>query len=187
MEEKNIENCWSQSLEKPYFTFVWAEDKNKLIGQEGKLPWHLPNEMKHFVNVTMNDVVVMGRKTYESIPNRPLKNRVNIILTNNKSYEAPGAIVLHSKEEIMEYVKDLDKPVHIIGGTTLFDLFIDEVDLLYRTVVDEEFIGDTYMPDINYKYFRVIDSKEGTVDEQNIYPHHFFIYERKKPLKPADD
>ncbi len=186
MEEKNIENKHSHLLDKPYFTFVWAEDKNRLIGREGVLPWNLPNEMKHFVNVTMGDVVVMGRKTYESIPNRPLKNRINIVLTSNENYEAPGAIVLHSKEEILNYVKNIEKPIHIIGGTTLFELFMDEVDLLYRTVVEEEFEGDTYMPEIDYKYFRVVDSKDGVVDEKNIYPHQFFLYERKKPAKPFD-
>lgn len=183
MEEKNIENCWSKQLEKPYFTFVWAEDEKGLIGREGTLPWHLPNEMKYFVKVTTGDVVVMGRKTYESIPNRPLKNRVNIVLTRDETYEAPGAIVCHTKEEIMEVVKDIEKPIHIIGGTSLFDMFMDEVNVLYRTVVYETFEGDTYMPKIDYKYFRVFESKEGTVDEKNIYPHQFYVYERKQPIQ----
>ncbi len=187
MEEKKIENCWTHTLEKPYFTFVWAEDKNGVIGRDGTLPWHLPNEMKHFVNVTINDVVVMGRKTYESIPKRPLKNRVNIVLTSNKNYEAPGAIVVHSKQDILQYVKEIEKPIHIIGGSSLFEMFIDEVDILYRTVVEEEFQGDTYMPEINYRYFRVVDSKEGIVDEKNKYPHQFFIYERKQPARPFSD
>lgn len=186
MEDKSLEKSLSDSLRKPYFTFVWAEDENGLIGREGTLPWDLPNEMKHFVEVTMNDVVVMGRKTYESIPVRPLKNRVNIVLTTDENYDAPGAIVVHSKEAILDYVKDIEKPIHIIGGTTLFNLFIEEVDLLYRTVVEESFEGDTYMPDINYRYFRVVDSKEGIVDEKNIYPHHFFLYERKKIAQPFE-
>lgn len=184
MDEKKSENGWSPQLEKPYFTFVWAEDQNGLIGREGRLPWHLPNEMKHFVEVTTGGVVVMGRKTYESIPNRPLKNRINIVLTRDKSYEANGAIVCHTKEEIMDYVKDIQKPIHIIGGISLFDMFIDEVDLLYRTVVYESFAGDTYMPNIDYKYFRVLESKEGDVDEENVYPHQFYLYKRKQAAQP---
>lgn len=187
VEKENMtEKSLSESLKKPYFTFVWAEDKNGLIGKEGTLPWNLPNEMKHFVEVTMDDVVVMGRKTYESIPNRPLKNRVNIVLTSNEDYEAPGAIVVHSKQAIMDYVKDIEKPIHVIGGTTLFELFLEEVDVLYRTVVEEAFEGDTYMPEINYRYFRVVDSKEGIVDSKNIYSHHFFLYERKKLSQPFE-
>lgn len=186
MEEKSLENCLSNKLRKPYFTFVWAEDKNGLIGKDGRLPWHLPNEMKHFVRVTTDDVVVMGRKTYESIPNPPLKNRINIILTNNKDYKADGAVVCHSKEEIMDYVKDIQKPIHIIGGTSLFDLFIDEVSVLYRTVVYEEFEGDTYMPKLNYKYFHVVETINGLVDEDNLYSHEFFIYEKKQLIDPFE-
>lgn len=184
MEEKNNENCWSNQLKKPYFTFVWAEDENGLIGRDGTLPWHLPNEMKYFVEVTTGDVVVMGRKTYESIPNRPLKNRVNIVLTRDETYEAKGAIVCHTKEDILEAVKDIEKPIHIIGGTSLFEMFMDEVNILYRTVVYETFEGDTYMPKIDYKYFRVFESKEGIVDDKNIYPHQFYVYKRKSPNQP---
>lgn len=187
MNEKSREKRTSKHLTKPYFTFVWAEDKNGLIGNKGGLPWNLPNEMKHFVNVTTDGVVVMGRKTYESIPNPPLKNRINIILTQNKDYMAEGAIVCHSKKEVMDYVKDISKPVHIIGGTSLFEMFMDDVNLLYRTIVYEEFVGDTYMPEINYKYFRVIDTIDGIVDEENIYPHDFYIYERKQIVDPFED
>lgn len=184
MEQKNNENCWSNTLKKPYFTYVWAEDQNGLIGREGRLPWSLPNEMKHFVNVTIGDVVVMGRKTYESIPNRPLKDRVNIVLTTNKDYQADEAIIVHTKEEIMNAVRDIEKPIHIIGGTTLFEMFIDEVNLLYRTIVYSEFEGDTYMPPIDYKHFKVVKVTPGNVDAKNIYPHDFFLYERKKFTNP---
>lgn len=186
MGEKSLENCLSDKITKPYFTFVWAEDRNGLIGHNGQLPWHLPNEMKHFVKVTTNDVVVMGRKTYESIPHPPLKNRINIVLTNNKEYIAEGAIVCHTKQEILDYVKDLDKPIHVIGGTSLFDMFIDEVNVLYRTIVYEEFEGDTYMPKLNYKYFHVVETINGVVDEENLYPHEFFIYERKQLVNPFE-
>lgn len=184
MDHKNIEESRSNDLTTPYFTYVWAEDENGLIGKDGRLPWNLPNEMKYFVKVTTGDVVVMGRKTYESIPNRPLKNRVNIVLTSNKDYKADGAIICHSKEEIMEAVRDVQKPIHIIGGTSLFDMFIEEVNLLYRTIVYDEFDGETFMPQINYKNFRVVEVIPGLVDEENIYPHDFFVYERKKFVYP---
>lgn len=186
MDEKNLENCWSDEIDRPYFTFVWAEDKNRLIGREGTLPWNLPNEMKYFVKVTTGDVVVMGRKTYESIPNRPLKNRINIVLTSNEDYEANGAVVCHSKEDIMDYVKDIKKPIHIIGGTTLFNMFIEEVNVLYRTIVYEEFEGDTFMPEIDYKHFRVVEVTPGVVDKDNLHAHEFFVYERKKIVNPFE-
>lgn len=184
MDERSIENNWSQQIETPYFTFVWAEDENGLIGREGQLPWNLPNEMKHFVEVTTGGVVVMGRKTYESIPKRPLKNRMNVVLTRDENYEADGAIVCHTKEDILEAVKEVKKPVHIIGGTSLFEMFMEDVNILYRTVIFEMFAGDTYMPKIDYKYFRVFKTTEGKVDEENKYPHQFFVYERKKLAEP---
>lgn len=179
---ENIESrCW-QELKTPYMTFVWAEDRNGLIGDAGDLPWNLPADMKFFKEITMNDVVVMGRKTYESIPNRPLKNRVNIVLTNNMDYQAEGAIVCHGKEDVLNYIREnnIKKPIHVIGGVSVFEMFKDEVNILYRTIIDESFEGDTHMPDINYKYFRVIDVTEGIVDEKNLYPHRFFVYERKR-------
>lgn len=81
--------------------YVWAEDENKLIGRDKALPWRLPADIKFFKDVTMQGDIVTGRKTYETIPNRPLPGRRNIVLTLQADYEAPGAIVVHSKEEIL--------------------------------------------------------------------------------------
>lgn len=172
------------TIEEPYISFVWAEDKEALIGKDNDLPWHLPGEMKHFVDVTTGDVVVMGRKTYEGIPNPPLKNRLNIVLTRNKDYEAPGAVICHSKEELFAYLKEkqIHEPIHVIGGSTIYELFMDKVNVLYRTIIDETFEGDTHMPEINYEAFHCIDHADGKVDEKNKYPHRFYLYERKKPV-----
>ncbi|MDN6730851.1 MAG: dihydrofolate reductase [Atopostipes suicloacalis] len=169
------------SIKEPYFTFVWAEDEDGLIGSAGELPWHLPGEMKHFVEVTKGDIVIMGRKSYESIPNPPLRNRLNIVLTRNENYQAKGAVICHSKEAVLDYLKENDdqKAIHVIGGNTIFKLFIDEVDLLYRTVIHERFDGETYMPKLNYDNFRLIDQAAGLVDERNEYSHTFYLYERK--------
>lgn len=169
------------SLELPYFTYVWAEDAEGLIGSQGDLPWKMPAEMQHFVDVTIGDIVVMGRKSYESIPHPPLSDRINIVLTRNEDYEAEGAIVCHNKEEVLAYLKDQEfkKPIHIIGGSTLFEIFMDEVDVLYRTVIHEVFDGDTYMPEIDYKQFDLVDQSEGKVDRENKYPHTYYLYEKK--------
>ncbi|MDN6162476.1 MAG: dihydrofolate reductase [Atopostipes sp.] len=169
------------SVKEPYFTFVWAEDENGLIGSDGDLPWNLPAEMKHFVEVTTGDVVIMGRKSYESIPNPPLKNRVNIVLTRNENYQAEGAVICHSKKEVMTFLrkKNHKKAIHVIGGNTLFDLFMEEVKVLYRTVIHEEFDGDTYMPRIDYEDFDYVDEAAGLEDENNKHPYTFYLYERK--------
>ncbi|WP_423189363.1 dihydrofolate reductase [Alkalibacterium sp. f15] len=160
-------------------TFVWAEDENGVIGKNGELPWHLPADMQFFKRVTLTGDVVMGRKTLESIPNPPLKNRANFVLTSNKNFSLQGVNVCHSKSEILEATKESEKPLHVIGGVSLFELFIEDVDMLYRTVIHESFEGDTNMPPIDYTKFELIEEKQGHVDEKNKYPHTFQIFKRK--------
>lgn len=160
-------------------TFVWAEDRNGLIGKEGDLPWTLPADMAFFKKVTLTGNVAMGRKTLDSIPNPPLKNRVNYVLTRNQSFEHPGVVICHSKGDLLRAAEGTDKPLHVIGGVSLFEAFIDEVDMLYRTVIHDTFEGDTYMPEIDYAQFELVEKREGTVDKDNIHPHTFEIYKRK--------
>lgn len=180
----NKMNPLNLDVKAPYISYVWAEDKEGLIGRDNDLPWSLPGEMKHFVEVTTGGVVVMGRKTYEGIPNPPLKNRINIIMTRNENFEAEGSVICHSKKEVLDYLqkKEIEKPIHVIGGTTLFELFMDDVSVLYRTIIDEVFEGDTYMPEIDYKDFHCIDHADGVEDAENKHPHRFYLYERKNPI-----
>lgn len=161
-------------------TFVWAEDENGTIGKDGQLPWTLPADMAFFKKVTLTGNVAMGRKTLESIPNPPLKNRKNFVMTRNESYSFPGVVVCNNKEELLEATKNEERPLHVIGGVSLFEEFLDDVDMLYRTVIHDTFEGDTVIPDIDYEQFELIEKEEGTVDEKNRYPHTFLIYKRKK-------
>jgi len=166
--------------ENEMLTFVWAQDKNGVIGYQGGLPWYLPNDMKFFKETTMNGAVVMGRKTYESIPNPPLPKRDNIVLTKNVNYQAAeGVKVFHSKEEVLSFIKDYSGEVHIIGGAGIFELFKNEVEKLYRTVIDYEFPGDTYMIPINWDKWELIDKQSGIRDEKNQYDHVFETYTKK--------
>ena len=160
--------------------YVWAEDENKLIGRDKALPWRLPADIKFFKDVTMQGDIVTGRKTYETIPNRPLPGRRNIVLTLQADYEAPGAIVVHSKEEILALEEKNDEDLYIIGGGTLFRLFEDEVDVLYRTVIHDTFEGDTYFPsDFDYSPFELVESWAGPVDGKNKYPHTYEVWRRR--------
>ncbi|WP_028273102.1 dihydrofolate reductase [Atopococcus tabaci] len=161
-------------------TFVWAEDKNGVIGLEGKIPWKLPNDMKFFKEVTMSGAVVMGRKTYESIPNPPLPGRTNIVLTRNQLFSEPGVLTAHDRETVLEFAAQSEKDVHIIGGAEIFYLFKEDVERLYRTVIHDKFPGDTYMIPINWKEWELVEQKEGLVDKNNIHPHTFEIYDKKK-------
>jgi len=158
--------------------FVWAEDSQHNIGLNRQLPWRLPNDMKRFKELTTGNTIVMGRKTYESFPNGPLPNRVNIVISRDKDYQVQSpAILINHKDQLEKFVKPGDK-VMIIGGSTIFELFKDDVDTLYVTRIDHDFHGDTKMAALDYSNFTLVEKKEGTMDDKNIYPYTFETYHR---------
>ncbi|MFB9860124.1 dihydrofolate reductase [Salinicoccus siamensis] len=160
--------------------YVWAEDEDKVIGRDGKLPWHLPADMAFFKKVTLQGDIVMGRRTYETIPKRPLPGRRNIVLTSNQDYEAPGALVVHSKEDALALGKEYGDDLYIIGGASLFKMFEEDVDILYRTRIHAHFKGDTHFPqDFGYGKFECIRSEAGPVDDKNKYAHTYEVWRRK--------
>lgn len=159
-------------------SFVWAEDKNHIIGVDGHLPWKLPNDMKRFKDVTTGHPIVMGRKTFESFPNCPLPNRLNIVISRNSNYQVPKSVVLITdKAELTEHVS-ADEEIMVIGGEGIFRLFQNDVDRLYLTKIDHEFVGDTKMVEIDYSKFDLVEKKEGIVDDKNIYPYTFETYQK---------
>lgn len=123
-----------------------AHDKQRVIGYQNQLPWHLPNDLKHVKQLSTGHTLVMGRKTFESI-GKPLPNRRNVVLTNNPSFKHEGVDVIHSIEEI----NNIPGQVFIFGGQTLFEEMIDKVDDMYITVVDGKFQGDTFFLLIHLK------------------------------------
>ena len=159
--------------------FLWAQDENGIIGNQGTLPWSLPNDLKYFKKMTIEKAIVMGRKTFEGMGKRPLPNRINIILTTDKSYEADGVKVMHSVNEVMEFAKNYEKDTIITGGTAVFEAFIPFADVLYKTVIHAEFEGDTVIPTIDWNKWKLANSEAGSVDERNKYPHDFETYIKK--------
>lgn len=157
--------------------FVWAEDENGLIGKNGTLPWKLPNDLNFFKEITMDGTIVMGRKTFEGMNKRLLPGRQTIVLTRQSGYDGNGAEVLLDKETILQDAKEDD--MYIIGGSDIFELFLDDVDVLYQTKIHETFEGDTYFPKVDWDKFQLKKSVEGSLDENNIYPHTFSLFIRK--------
>jgi Dihydrofolate reductase len=159
-------------------SFVWAEDKNHVIGVDGHLPWKLPNDMKRFKDVTTNHPIVMGRKTFESFPNGPLPKRLNIVISRNPNYQVPeGVVLISNREQLKDFVKP-DDEVMVIGGAGIFRMFEDIVDRLYLTRINHEFVGDTKMVDLDYRQFKLIEKKEGIMDKENVYPYTFETYQK---------
>jgi len=112
---------------------IWAQDKNSGIGQNGKLPWHISEDLKNFKSLTLNSTIIMGRKTWDSLPIKPLPNRKNIILSKTKK---SNEIIYSSFEECMGEIKkqNLDK-IFVIGGRSIYQLFFDYADYLHITNV----------------------------------------------------
>lgn len=125
---------------------IVAVDKNWGIGRDGGLLTHLPEDMKFFRTTTKNKVVIMGRKTLESFPEgKPLKNRVNILLTGNPDYCPEGTVVCHSIEEVLEAVREYDsEDVYVIGGQTVYEQFLPYYDTAYVTYMKADLKPDTY-------------------------------------------
>jgi dihydrofolate reductase len=126
---------------------IWAQASNGVIGADGTMPWHVPEDLAHFKELTMGSAVVMGRRTWESFPPRfrPLPGRRNIVLTRDPSWTAEGAEAVHSLDEALA----LDASPMIIGGAQLFAATIDHASRLEVTEIDAPFDGDTFAPAID--------------------------------------
>lgn len=154
-------------------------DKNWAIGLGSKLLVRIPQDMKYFRSMTTGHVVVMGRKTLESFPeSKPLPNRVNIVLTRDQSYQAPGALVVHSVEELKEELKKYSgEEIFVIGGGQIYREFLPLCDKAYVTKVDRAFDADVYFPDLDQDP----QWKMTKVSEEQTYfdlEYVFAVYER---------
>ena len=146
---------------------------NQVMGKDGKMPWHLPADLRHVKELTTGKTIVMGRKTLESIGG-PLPNRRNVVLTRNRDFHMPGVEVVHSKEEVLAL-----GDVIIFGGAEVYRQFMDDVERMYITEIDLDVEGDTFFPPWDRDAFTLVDKRTGTVDEKNRYPHVFCVYDRK--------
>lgn len=131
---------------------IVAVDQNWGIGYKGNLLTHLPGDLKYFFKPkTLNKVVVMGRKTLESLPNqKPLVDRVNIVLTTDKTYKCDGAIICHSIEDVLQIIKNYpEDDVFIVGGESIYKQFLKMCDEIYVTKINKVFKADTYFPNLD--------------------------------------
>ena len=159
---------------------IVAVDRNWAIGYEGKLLNSIPEDMKFFRETTTGKVVVMGRKTLESFPGRrPLKNRINIVLTHDETYEVKDAITVHSMEEALaECAKYKTEDIFVIGGESIYRAFLPYCSIAHVTKMDYSFEADTWFPDLDKDpdWLEAADSEERTYFD---LPFRFVLYVRK--------
>jgi dihydrofolate reductase len=160
---------------------IAAVDKHWGIGKNNKLLVSIPGDMKFFRETTTGHVVVMGRKTLESFPNKkPLKNRTNIVLTHDSTYQAPGAVIVHNEAELLEELKKYPSDeIYVIGGESIYRLLLDKCDVAYLTKIDFVYDADAYFPNLDEKpeWFLAAESEEQTYFDLE---YTFTRYEKKK-------
>lgn len=152
---------------------IVAYTKNKVIGKNGKIPWNLKNEKKRFKNLTTNNIVIMGRKTFEEI-GKPLPNRTTIVLSKTKKYNFENCFTAKSLKEALEFCKKTDKNIFIAGGEKVYKEALPFVEKMYITEIDAYISGDTYFPEFNEKKF--IKSLDEEFCEELSYK--YFTYTR---------
>ena len=159
---------------------IASVDKNWAIGRNNKLLVSIPDDMKSFRETTTGKVVVMGRKTLESFPGKkPLKNRVNIVLTSDNSYQVDGAVIVHDMDELHEELKKYDsQDIYVIGGESIYRQLLDECDVAHITKIDFSYEADAWFPNLDEKEEWVVtaDSEEQTYFDLEYY---FYKYEKK--------
>lgn len=164
-------------------SLIAAVSKNKVIGKDNDLPWNLPDDMKYFMQTTSRHHVIMGRKNYESIPEkfRPLPNRTNIVVTHQRDYDAPGCTVVHSIESALAVAREgNDDEIFIIGGAAIFSQSLSFTQRMYLTEIHAIVEGDILFPEYDPSDWTEISRKHHPADERHAYPFDFVIYERKK-------
>ncbi len=175
-------------------SIIVAMGRNRVIGKDNDLIWHLPADLNHFKKITMGKPVIMGRKTFESM-GRPLPGRINVVVTRNRQFNAPACLPANSLEKALELVSEGKSPVRapgdnsatgtsgekeifIAGGAEIYRQAIPLADRMYITIVDHEFEGDTFFPEFTAGNWKMVEEKKHPADKRNKYPMLFRTYVR---------
>jgi dihydrofolate reductase len=168
----------------PHLALVVARARNGVIGRDGQLPWRLKSDMAWFKANTLGKPVIMGRKTWDSLPRKPLPGRTNIVLTRDASFEAAGAVVCENFSEAVQIAReqaadDGTDEVCVIGGAALFDLSLPKAKRLYLTEVEADVEGDVRFPAFDENAWTEVSRESHPAGEQDEYPFTFRVLERR--------
>lgn len=153
--------------------------QNRVIGNNNDLIWHLPNDLKRFKRLTLGYPMVMGSKTFASLGGKPLPKRTNIVVTRNKTYSAPGALVSHSLVDAVQRAKEESETVFIAGGGNIYRQALDIADVMELTIIHRNFNGDTTFPEWTNEWVEV--AREDIHDDPDVdYGYSFVRFEKKQ-------
>lgn len=161
---------------------IAAVAQNRTIGKNNDLPWHLPDDMKYFMDTTKHHHVIMGRKNYESLPKKfcPLPHRTNIVVTRQQHYDAPGCQVVHSIEAALKIAADNhDAEAFIIGGAEIYKVGLPFCTRMYLTEIHADVTGDTVFPEFDKTEWIEISRIHHVADDRHMYAFDFVVYEKK--------
>lgn len=158
-------------------SIVVAIARNGVIGKDNALPWRLPEELAHFKRVTLGYPIIMGRRTWESI-GRPLPGRLNIVVSRDPAYRAPGCVVVDSLARAYEAAGSAER-VAIIGGTSLFEAALPEADCIHLTEVDADVEGDTWFPEFDRSEWVETEVSHHPADERHAHAFRILRLERR--------
>lgn len=160
-------------------SLLLAASENNVIGKDNQLPWHLPDDLKYFKNLTWGLPILMGRKTFDSI-GKPLPGRKSIVITRDRDWHHDGVEVVHSIEEAIKKAKELGaKEIFVIGGAEIFKSSLPFANRIYLTRIHYVFEGDVFFPEVDAERWDCTSERFCAADEKNAYDHTYQVWERK--------
>ena len=160
----------------PNLSIIAALAENRVIGRDNQLPWRLPADLAHFKRLTMGKPIIMGRRTWESLPGL-LPHRTHLVVTSDDDYQAPGAHVVHSINEAIEFAGDAEEMM-VVGGARLYAQTIPLATRMYLTYVHQYIDGDTRFPGFDEAEWVQVSSERHNADDRN--PHDYSFVELRR-------
>ena len=164
-------------------SMIAAMSSNRVIGKNNDIPWHLPDDFSYFKETTREHVVLMGRKNFESLPDkfRPLPHRTNVIITRKRKYTADRAIVVHSLADGLDLARQKgEEEVFIIGGGEIYNLGLEVADKIYLTEINAQIDGEVYFPEFDKTTWQETSRKHHPADNRHKFDFDFVIYQKKQ-------
>lgn len=160
-------------------SIIVAMSENNVIAKDGEMPWHLPDEFKHFKETTLGHHIIMGRKTFDAL-GKVLKGRTNVVISRQTELFLQDAVLVHSLQQALALAeKNKEEEAFIIGGGEIYKQALELADRLYLTVVQHKFDGQVFFPELNYDEWDVASQVEHAADERHKYAFTIYVMERK--------